>query len=43
MTDGYANFPDESQALGIPVIWLIIDSDVQSPWGECLHVYTDAR
>lgn len=41
MTDGYAEFPDESVALGIPVIWLIIDSDIDSPWGECLHVYTD--
>ena len=41
ITDGYADFPDESKAMGIPVIWLIIDSDVDSPWGECLHVYTD--
>lgn len=41
ITDGYAEFPDESEALDIPVIWLIIDSDIDSPWGECLHVYTD--
>lgn len=41
MTDGYAEFPEESEALGIPVIWLIIDSEVDSPWGECLHIYSD--
>jgi len=41
ITDGCAEFPDESETLDIPVIWLIIDSDIESPWGECLHVYTD--
>lgn len=41
ITDGCAEFPDESEALDIPVIWLIIDSDIESPWGECIHVYTD--
>lgn len=40
ITDGMADFPDESDAMGIPVIWLIVDSHVDSPWGECLHVYS---
>ena len=41
ITDGYASFPDEAVALGVPVIWLIVDSEVQPPFGEVLHVYVD--
>jgi len=41
ITDGCADFPDESKANNIPVIWLIVDSDVEAPWGECIHVYTN--
>lgn len=38
LTDGYADFPDESEALGIPVIWVIIDSDVEVPWGKAVYI-----
>ena len=38
MTDGYAAFPDEDAARGVPVLWIIIDSDVDAPWGECIHI-----
>ena len=38
LTDGYADFPDEDAALGLPVMWIIIDSDVDAPWGECIHI-----
>lgn len=38
MTDGYAAFPDEEAAEGIPVIWVIADSDIEPPWGECIHI-----
>lgn len=41
ITDGYASFPDESQALGVPVVWLIIDSDVVPPFGDAIHIYTN--
>ena len=41
MTDGYCSFPDESAALGVPVLWIIIDSDVEAPWGVCVHVDMD--
>ena len=37
-TDGYAYFPPEDAALGVPVIWLIKDSDVEPPWGNCIHI-----
>ena len=42
ITDGYADYPDESAALGVPVIWLIVDSEMEPPFGEVLHVYTKA-
>ncbi len=38
MTDGYADFPDETMAGDVPVIWVIADSDVEPPWGECIHI-----
>ncbi len=41
ITDGYATFPKEAAAKDIPVIWLIIDSDVEPPWGEVLRIYTE--
>lgn len=41
ITDGYADFPEEEEAGDIPVIWLIVDSKVEAPWGECLHIYTN--
>lgn len=37
-TDGYASFPNEDLALGTPVIWLIIDSNVTPPWGETIYI-----
>lgn len=41
ITDGYDTFPPEQEAMGLPVVWLIVDSEVNAPWGECLHVYSD--
>ena len=41
ITDGYATFPEENAAKGVPVIWLIVDSEEKSPWGRCIHIYTD--
>ena len=33
-TDGFAPFPRESDALGVPVLWLIDNEDVNPPWGK---------
>ena len=33
LTDGYADFPPESVALGIPVLWIINNEDVTPPFG----------
>jgi predicted metal-dependent peptidase len=34
MTDGYADFPPESAALRLPVLWLVNNEDVTPPWGK---------
>lgn len=33
LTDGWAPFPAQSDALGIPVLWMITDPDRHIPWG----------
>lgn len=33
MTDGWANFPDESAANSIPVFWIVSDKSRTPPWG----------
>lgn len=38
LTDGYADFPPEKAAMGIPVFWGIINSFEQPPWGESAHI-----
>ena len=34
LTDGYAPFPGEEDASGIPVLWLINNEGVTPPWGK---------
>ncbi len=41
ITDGYADFPKETAALGVPVIWLMVDSEVKVPWGESVYIKTN--
>lgn len=38
LTDGYAPFPPESVALGIPVLWLINNDIVSPPWGRIARI-----
>lgn len=38
LTDGYARFPEERATLDVPVLWLILGSEVKPPWGECIHL-----
>lgn len=33
LTDGYANFPPESMAMGIPVLWIINNTEQIPTWG----------
>ncbi|MBQ8504518.1 MAG: hypothetical protein IJ491_09635 [Clostridia bacterium] len=39
-TDGKAEFPDESQADNIPVLWLFSDKNIIPPWGKFAYVDT---
>ncbi len=41
ITDGYAEFPDESVSLNVPVIWIIVDSEVTATFGECIRINSD--
>jgi hypothetical protein len=38
LTDGYAPFPDEKEAMGIPVLWIINNEDAQPPWGKVTRI-----
>ena len=38
LTDGYAPFPKESEAMGIPVLWLITNTKADPPWGKVARV-----
>ena len=34
LTDGFAPFPDEAAAMGIPVLWMFTDDYIKPPWGK---------
>ncbi|MCH5170497.1 MAG: hypothetical protein J1F24_04335 [Oscillospiraceae bacterium] len=38
LTDGYAPFPKEELAKGIPVLWLINNEEVDPPWGKVARI-----
>lgn len=38
ITDGYDEFPKESMAKGIPVLWLINNNDATPPWGMIARI-----
>ena len=38
LTDGYAAIPDEAKALGVPVLWVLVNSDVVPSWGTAVHI-----
>lgn len=38
LTDGYAPFPQEHLAKGIPVLWLINNESVTPPWGKVARI-----
>lgn len=38
LTDGWASYPKEKEALGVPVLWIILDNKRDTPWGECVHI-----
>ncbi len=38
LTNGYAPFPKEEPANGIPVLWLINNDQVDPPWGKIARI-----
>lgn len=38
LTDGYATFPKEKAARGIPVLWLLNNEIVNPPWGKIARI-----
>ncbi len=38
LTDGYAPFPQEKLAMGIPVLWLLNNEKVNPPWGKVARI-----
>ncbi len=38
LTDGYAPFPKESEAMGILVLWLINNDKAEPPWGKVARI-----
>jgi len=43
ITDGYDRFPEESEAMGVPVLWVINndDPDATPPWGKVARITVD--
>ena len=41
LTDGYAPFPPEHQAMGLPVFWLINNEEITPPWGITARILSD--
>ena len=41
LTDGYADFPEERDAHGIPVLWIITNEKVTPPWGKVARIKVD--
>lgn len=38
LTDGYALYPDEADAMGVPVFWMLIGRGTDAPWGKTVHI-----
>ena len=38
LTDGCAPFPEESEASGIPVLWVINNDKIEVPWGKVARI-----
>lgn len=38
LTDGYAPFPQEQLAGGIPVLWLLNNEEINPPWGKIARI-----
>ena len=38
LTDGFAEFPEETAALGVPVLWILCNDSALPPWGKVARI-----
>ncbi len=38
LTDGEAPYPPEEMALGVPVLWILVDAREDAPWGKSVRI-----
>ena len=38
LTDGFASFPAEEAAMGVPVLWILTEDGAEPPWGVCVRL-----
>ena len=43
LTDGYAPFPREQEAMGILVLWIITNEEVTPPFGKIARVKVEGE
>lgn len=43
ITDGQAAFPEEKEALGVPVLWLIDNDRITPPWGKIARLTSEKK
>ena len=43
LTDGYDTFPDEKEAMGIPVLWIINNEEKTAPWGKVTRIKEEKK
>ena len=41
LTDGFAPFPQEKLSMGIPVLWLLNNEQVDPPWGKVARIHLE--
>ena len=43
LTDGYAPYPEESERMDIPVLWIINNDDATPPWGMIARIPQETK
>ena len=38
LTDGYADIPEEEEAEGVPVLWVLTQPEMLIPWGMSVYI-----
>ena len=38
LTDGCAAWPEEEMSMGVPVMWIVVDTGLEAPWGTTVNI-----